>query len=219
MTEELTLQIEKLKSYNEKIVQMFAFSVSGEAGHLYEFDLYYAGTANRAVAIINSFSSLITTEPLGAIALVRIHLDTFLRANAIAVAEDRLNFVKEVRAGTMIQKIKMDSQTASNLGLGKGATLLDSNLVKVVKDWAPKIETLYKGYSGDIHFSAKAIEKAVTQDSSGISFSIGTNELFTDEDKMEAVQDMIYISEMVLSSLSAYIVHKSKPDEEAPVPA
>lgn len=66
MTEELTLQIEKLKSYNEKIVQMFAFSVSGEAGHLYEFDLYYAGTANRAVAIINSFSSLITTEPLGA---------------------------------------------------------------------------------------------------------------------------------------------------------
>lgn len=218
MSKELEEQIKTLKEYNQKIVQLFSFSISGAAGHLYDYDLYAAGAANRAIAIINSFSLLLPVEPLGAITLIRIHLDTLLRMNAPALAEDRISFVRDVMGGEPIRDIKVHPDTASESKLQKGAKLYDSNLVKVLKQFGERIERIYENYCNDIHFSGKAINKAVVEGEDGIHFSIGTNEFITEEEKMQAVLDMIYISDLFASSLSAYIIHKSAIQSEPPIP-
>ncbi|MCF2520708.1 hypothetical protein [Dyadobacter sp. CY351] len=219
MSEQLEEQIKILKEYNQKIVELFSFSVSGAAGHLYDYDLYAAGAANRAIAIINSFSLLLPDEPFGAIALIRIHLDTLLRVNAPALAEDRLSFVRDVMGGAVIQKIDMHPQIALDNNLQKGSKLTDRNLVNVLKQFGARIESIYNNYCDDIHLSGKTIEKAVIENNDGIHFSIGTNEFVTEEEKMQAVQDMIFISDMFASSLGAYIVHKSSMGGEYPTPA
>jgi hypothetical protein len=216
MEEELTLQIEKLKEYREKIVNLFAYSVSGEAGDLYDYDLYAAGAVNRAIAIINSFSLLLPVEPLGAMALIRIHLDTLIRVNAPAVVEDRLGFVRDVMSGTRLDLMKLHPDVVARVDL-KNDRMTDSNLVKVLTSFGNNIKVLYDEYCEDIHLSGKTIEKAVLENSDGIHFSIGTNEFISNDQKIKAVNDMIYISDLFIACLDAYIQYKKSLGGDAPV--
>lgn len=212
--------IEKLQGFREPIIDLFKQAVSGETGDLYDYDLYAAGAVNRAIAIINSFCLLISEEPLGAIALVRIHLDTLIRVNATAVVKDRLAFVGEVMAGARLDKMKLDEIVVKKLAL-QNDRMTDSNLVKVLGSLGNNIEALYNDYCEDIHLSGKTLEMAYRDTGKAHEFSIGTNKFISEEQRLKAITDMIYITTLFIGSLHAYLEHKktlasaSEPTEKA----
>lgn len=218
MTEEQRKLIEELKGWKKPMIELFAKAISGEVGHLYDYDLYAAGAVNRAVAIINSFCLLMPEEPLGAIALIRIHLDTLIRVNATAVVDNRLTFVREVMAGARLDKMKLHNDVVKDLGLPNDR-MTDSNLVKVLGSLGNNVESIYSDYCEDIHLSGKTLEMAVQEKTEGIHFSIGTNDFISEEQRTKAIKDMIYISELFVASLHAYLEHKktlgSEPVEKA----
>jgi hypothetical protein len=206
--------LEELKGLRKPIIDLFATALSGETGHLYDYDLYAAGAVNRAIAIINSFCLLLPEEPLGAIALIRIHLDTLLRVNATALVDNRLTFVREVMGGARLDKMKLHPDIVTKLSLTNDR-MTDRNLVAVLGSLGNNVESIYNDYCEDIHLSGKTLEMAVQEKTEGIHFSIGTNDFISEDQKMKAVSDMIYITMMFIASLQAYLAHKSSLSSEA----
>lgn len=170
----------------------------GKVG-LYQLDLLATAVMDRGLSLIYGFTSQIRANNFTCAApLVRMHLDNVLRFYAAYISEDCHAFTMKVFKGEHIR----------NLRDIDGNKMTDRYLVDKMSLEHPWMKKVYENTSGYVHLSnthifnssrLKDFEKGI------IAFSISEQDRWlTDEDKLEATECMIEITEILYQYLDGW---------------
>lgn len=108
---------------------------------------------NRSLSLIYGFDTLLTSANfVGALHLVRPHLDNYLRLSASWLVENSHDFAKDFGEGMNIRNIKDRN----------GKKMTDAYVKEKATAEFPWIENLYNETSGFIHFINKHIMNATS---------------------------------------------------------
>lgn len=192
----------KLQCFEKKIQKLGECMMTSGKG-IYPLDYFIAGILNRSLSLIYGFDTLVNSENfIGALHLVRPHLDNYLRLSASWLVENPHDFAKDVWKGIAIKDIRDRS----------GKKMHDAYLKKKATEEFPWIENVYNETSAFVHFSNKHIVNATTLSSEKertfTTFIGKTDNNVSYESKIEAVIGMIEISNLISSSVYGWIVTK-----------
>lgn len=175
-----------------------------EAGNnqIHILDMLAVPIYNRSMSLINGFSILIEKNFICAAPLIRLQMDNFLRFYATSLVEDISSFVLAIMDEAKISDFR-DAET--------GKRLSDSYLVKKVAKFEPWIPKLYADTSGYIHFSSKHIFNSIksVKGDYKLHAKVGKEDsIIPLRLKLEAVDAMIELTKLVLTSLRDWATHK-----------
>jgi hypothetical protein len=155
-------------------------------------DMYLVGIARRTLAQSKAFRQCVEDKNfLVAAALLRLQLDTVLRAYALYWVADPEAFAGRVIAGEQIDRLKA----------ADGQQMKDRYLIEKIKDRNPWVEAVYKNTSGLIHFSDRHIHAAIrikNDDTRDVEFFLGPNNPWhTLADFQELLEAFLHCTEMI----------------------
>ena len=133
---------------------------------LTSYDLFLIPSVDRSMRLVDGFLPLMESRNLTCVgALLRLQIDSCLRAYALFIAEDREALVEGYIKGKRIDSFKDD----------EGKRMLDRRLKERLSSHFPEIAPAYDSTSGYIHFSEKAFYSIVrTAGDYIIEMGIGT---------------------------------------------
>lgn len=143
--------IEKLKDNKQnlfKAAQVVSSTLNNNHENTYYYKIYTLAMLNRSISIIEGYFTLLEAKNFISISpLIRIHLDSLIRFNALLISDSANETAKLVFEGEKISKIK-DRE---------GKSMNDSYLVSKLNidyDW---IKNVYDRTCGYVHFSGQHI--------------------------------------------------------------
>lgn len=204
MTSKLETEIAELESKEKQLIEV---AVKLNSGKFYPLDFLSNAVINRSLKLIFGFTTLIKDDNfIAASHLVRCHLDNIIRFSASWIVADPHDFAVKVIDGVQIDSLKDK----------KGQLMKDWYLRNLLNEEYPWITNVYKQSSGYIHFSTKhifsSIEK-VDSDQRTMQFSFSKKDgKIEPEIKIEAVQCMSEITDILLDYLTGWHFTKENPD-------
>lgn len=202
-----TILEEEIKKLESKENQLLEIAKKLNSGNFYPLDFLSNAVINRSLKLIFGFTTLLKDENfIAASHLVRCHLDNIIRFSASWIVNDPHDFATKV-----IDGIKIDSLTDKN-----GKLMKDWYLRNLLNEEHPWITNVYKQSSGYIHFSNKHIFNSIQSVESKeriMQFSFSKKDNDIDENlKIEAIQCMGEITEILLDYLNGWYYTKENPD-------
>ncbi|MDW9380144.1 hypothetical protein [Chryseobacterium sp. JV558] len=192
----------KLQYFEKKFQKLSECMMTSGKG-TYPLDYFIAGILNRSLSLIYGFDTLLrSVNFIGALHLVRPHLDNYLRLSASWLVDNPHDFAKDVWEGVAVRNIRdRDGKKMTDAYLKEKATAEFS--------W---IENVYNETSGFVHFSNKHIMNATTLSSEKertLRTFIGKiDNNVSYQSKIEAVIGMIEISNLISSRVYGWIATK-----------
>ncbi|WP_303309817.1 hypothetical protein [Hymenobacter sp. BT730] len=178
-----------------------------EGQELFPLDILANAVLNRSLALINGFIVLAEADNyLGAIHLIRLHLDSFLRFAAAWQVDQPHDFAFKVLNGEPIRKLKDRT----------GAKMTDAYLVSIFSKDYPWIKSVYETTSGYIHLSDRHIFASTKIESEQrlMHFSIARKDRFLSIDlKVDAINGMLAITNCISQYVHGWAWTKASPDK------
>jgi hypothetical protein len=205
MSKILEDEIKKLESKENHLLDI---AKKLNSGKFYPLDFLSNAVINRSLKLIFGFTTLLKDENfIAASHLVRCHLDNIIRFSASWIVNDPHDFATKV-----IDGIQIDSLKDKN-----GELMKDWYLRNLLNEEYPWITNVYKQSSGYIHFSNKHIYNSIQSIDSKkrtMQFSFSKKDKDVDENlKIEAIQCMGEITEILLDYLNGWYYTKENPDK------
>ena len=202
-----TILEEEIKKLESKENQLLEIAKKLNSGNFYPLDFLSNAVINRSLKLIFGFTTLLKDDNfIAASHLVRCHLDNIIRFSASWIVNDPHDFATKV-----IDGIKIDSLMDKN-----GKLMKDWYLRNLLNEEHPWITNVYKQSSGYIHFSNKHIFNSIQSVDSKeriMQFSFSKKDNDIDENlKIEAIQCMGEITEILLDYLNGWYYTKENPD-------
>jgi len=207
MTEQIEDKLKQLESFETKFFDLAKKMFEPGKTYIYPLDLMTNAIMDRSLSLIFGFTSQIRSNNyLCAAPLVRLHLDNLLRLYAGYIVKDPHEFAMKVLKG----------QHVRNMIDQNGNKMTDKYLVDQLTKEYKWIQNVYKETSGFVHFSNKHIfsSSEITNEKGGIlHFSISKEDRFvSDDSKLEAINCMIEISEILFDFLYGWTYTKRDGD-------
>ncbi len=159
---------------------------------------------NRSMSLISGFVNMIEQNNfICATPLIRLQIDNYLRFYASSLVEDSSDFTLRILDGEKVSNFK-DFRTGKNLK--------DWYLLQEASKACPWLKGVYDATSGYIHLSSKHVFNAIKNDSEPmkIQMKVGKEDSYIPTGfKLEAVNAMIEITKLVLTSLRDWRNHKN----------
>jgi hypothetical protein len=198
-------EIKKLESKENHLLDI---AKKLNSGKFYPIDFLSNAVINRSLKLIFGFTTLLKDENfIAASHLVRCHLDNIIRFSASWIVNDPHDFATKV-----IDGIQIDSLKDKN-----GKLMKDWYLRNLLNEEYPWITNVYEQSSGYIHFSNKHIYNSIQSIDSKkrtMQFSFSKKDKDVDENlKIEAIQCMGEITEILLDYLNGWYYTKENPDK------
>jgi hypothetical protein len=198
-------EIKKLESKENHLLDI---AKKLNSGKFYPIDFLSNAVINRSLKLIFGFTTLLKDENfIAASHLVRCHLDNIIRFSASWIVNDPHDFATKV-----IDGIQIDSLKDKN-----GKLMKDWYLRNLLYEEYPWITNVYEQSSGYIHFSNKHIYNSIQSIDSKkrtMQFSFSKKDKDVDENlKIEAIQCMGEITEILLDYLNGWYYTKENPDK------
>lgn len=174
----------------------------------YPLDFLSNAVINRSLKLIFGFTTLIKDDNfIAASHLVRCHLDNIIRFSATWLVNDPHDFAEKVIDGVEINSLRDKN----------GKLMKDWYLRNLLNEEHPWITNVYKQSSGFIHLSSKHVFSTITAmdaDNRTMQFSFSKKDGNIDIGvKIEAIQCMSEITDILLDYLSGWLFTKENPDK------
>lgn len=181
---------DNLERAEKDLLETYGRHLSGRSVGYRHF--YLCGIARRALAQSRAFKSCLEDRnALVALAILRLQLDTMLRAYALYFVDDPESFAHEVFQGKQIDRIKA----------ADGKLMQDRYLIDKVMPRNPWVESVYKNTSGLIHFSDRHIKAAIHNndlDKGALELFISSNDPSHEMDDFEeAIEAFFHVTLMI----------------------
>lgn len=202
MSDEVNKAIDALDKINNHCIDMARELVQAYPATYY-FDLYVMSCLNRTLNLNRGFiSQMKDNNFISASPLVRINIDTLLRLFATNLIDYNIDdFAKDILSGTPLDSLK-DNQNQKMKD-----TYLANELTKEKGfEWVKQVYSWGNAY---VHHSEKHILAANKMEPDKIIGIVRkTDEFIADEQKVQATEYMIRITEAVLHFVSHWVIQK-----------
>jgi hypothetical protein len=175
-----------------------------DGGNVFMMDFLAVAVLNRSLRLVKGFCDQIKTNFMCAAPLVRLQLDNLLRLRAAHEVGNLNNFVKAIMQGTPIKKLKDR----------KGQPMTDARLLELASIEYPQLKDIYERGCSYIHLCevhiAHAVQGAGPMQAT-LSVSLEDHEI-TDEHRLNALDVMTYVTDLVLSQVEGWVQTKANPE-------
>jgi hypothetical protein len=173
----------------------------GKNKELHMMDLFFSAIANRSIAFIRGFITLVRDDNyIAAVPFIRMQIDNCLRFYATTLVSDMNDFYLKYLEGTHIGQIE-DAE---------GNKMYDTYLVeKLDENLFPGIRNLYKNTSGYVHLSNEHTFLQTKYENDKLSVRSGKFDFFSIDKKVDFVFNMLKASEFLLTLLESWKFQKA----------
>lgn len=163
----------------------------------FTIDHFLIGVINRSLSLTYGFKTLLTSNNyIGAVHLIRPHLDTFLRLFAVALVDDFQDFCTKT-----MQSVQINTMVDRN-----NKKMSDTYLQKRASEYYPWIKNVYEKTSGFVHFSESHIFTSGQMIDNKLIHKISKFDKFVPEvSRIEASEAMIKITEVISLLVDGWI--------------
>lgn len=117
-------------------------------GGFTQWDLYLASSSEYVMRLIDGFIPMLETRNIVCVAqLLRAQIGVCLRTLALFVANDQVDYLKQVFRGVPVNRLKDRS----------GKKMTDGRLQDLLSEFDPEVEGVYRATSGFVHFSTDVL--------------------------------------------------------------
>ncbi|MBC73029.1 MAG: hypothetical protein CMH47_12335 [Muricauda sp.] len=205
MNNTIEIEIVQLESKEQQLLDIARKLNSSK---FYPLDFLSNAVINRSLKLIFGFTTLLKDENfIAASHLVRCHLDNIIRFSATWLVDNPHDFATKVIDGVEIKSLRDKN----------GKLMKDWYLRNLLNEEYPWITNVYKQSSGYIHLSSKHIFNAISavdSENRTMQFSFSKkDENINTGLKIEAIQCMSEITDILLHYLSSWLFTKENPDK------
>jgi hypothetical protein len=211
MTDNIQSATQRIRELKKQHLPLLQECLKADGGKIFGVDFLAWAAINRSMSNIDGFLSIVEQQNyILANSILRLQLDTILRFFSIHLVDAPHDFAIRILKGESLKNIK-DKQ---------GQKMTDRYLCEKFseKEDLPWVVTVYERSSGYIHLSDKHIFSLFTDAKEGDDFNTiglfcgdGGNTAIPKEFKLETIQCMEHITQLILKYIYGWACTKKNP--------